>query len=85
MIVISSALCDLLGKRKEKIQMLMLKDLLHEEWLIWGKLDNDIYCFIAGERSEMIPGCLLIEGLWDSFKLKTCQSIVFLLESYVQK
>ena len=31
MIVIFSALCDLLDKRKEKIQMLMLKDLLHEE------------------------------------------------------
>ena len=31
MIVIFSALCGLLGERKEKIQMLMLKDLLHEE------------------------------------------------------
>lgn len=53
-----------------------------------GKLDNDIYCFIGGERREMSSGQnpgLFIEGLWDSFELKTCQSIVFLLESYVQK
>ena len=66
--------------------MLMLKDLLHEEWL--RKTRQRHLLFFGGERREMSSGQnpgLFIEGLWDSFKLKTSQSIVFIPESYVQK